>query len=691
MNWYWTTNENGLTNLTHIPVRYWTNATMVDSNPWTFRATKMEETSSNQTWILANTRVVVVLQDDIPPQAVASDITVELGVEVTLDGWGSTDNGVIVSWLWTFDDGIGTVQLEGIVVNWTFPRLGTFNGTLNISDGVGLTDEVGFNITVVDTTAPMVVAGENLTVPQRTSVDLNGTGTQDNDPTLIVTGRFVWRIFDTVEGDLKGATEGIFESWRFDDMGTFRVMLEVWDQSDNYGASTFWVTVLDSDAPTVDTGPDLTVNQYQRIQFRLGNVADNDPTFDDTGLLWWIVEWMGVEENHTGLNPWVSYDNMGRYNATLYAMDASGNLGSNRLSITVLDSTPPSVRVSENLTVQVGSAVTLSDEGTTDNDPTFPDGAAFRWAVEGPGLDLDRSGSSITFTVPQVGEYTATLTVTDAGGKRGAATLTIVSVDTEVPTVLSFEPGPEELLDSGLVTVRATLRDEGVGIMNSSVKWRWRGTDSEEWSEWFVVAVPNRQRQVDLEVIIELPEGEAVIQLAAQDMEGNPLDDGEGHLIRINSRPIAVILSPVNGADYGPYDSVLLDASGSHDIDPGDPLSYFWDSDVDGFMGSGARFRATLSAGNHMITLRVSDGIDGHDVVVSVNVTVRPVPSTVGVDEFPWIWIVVLAMAIVVLGGALWNVRRQETPPSTSPTDPTSAEPEEPVDKDEWELMEDDG
>ncbi|MCK5253280.1 MAG: hypothetical protein KAQ96_10030, partial [Thermoplasmata archaeon] len=151
------------------------------------------------------------------------------------------------------------------------------------------------------------------------------------------------------------------------------------------------------------------------------------------------------------------------------------------------------------------------------------------------------------------------------------------------------------------------------------------------------------------------------------DLAGNGPVVSDEHRIRVNSRPVVVVLSPVNGADYGPYDEVWLDGTPTHDPDEEDLLSYLWISDQDGALGRAPRVRSpTLSPGVHIITLQVTDGVEGHEIVVVINITVTPEPSTVQDDDgTPWyIWIVILLLAIGTTY-VLWDamVKRQRPPP----------------------------
>ena len=97
------------------------------------------------------------IAENQPPTAYAGDYepfeqTSYAGAEVTLDGSGSTDDGVIqtLTYTWTWDGG----SAEGVNPTVTLP-LGTTTVTLTVDDGE-FTDSDTVDITVEDTTDPVV-------------------------------------------------------------------------------------------------------------------------------------------------------------------------------------------------------------------------------------------------------------------------------------------------------------------------------------------------------------------------------------------------------------------------------------------------------------------------------------------------------------------------------------------------------
>jgi len=665
------TNATGSTEDLIVLIKTFIAESIGDENPITFWARKGVEVARNVTNLTQRTTVNITLQDDFPPVAVAPDLYTELGERATLNGSASHDNGELVSWVWTFDDGVGTVVMEGRVVRWTFTVLGDFTGQLNVSDSVSLWNVTTFTINVTDTTPPDVLAGENATIDQGEWVSVDGTSSTDNDSTLILSGTFVWRVIPQGPGTEVRTYNGLIASIQFPEMGVFKIVLKVTDQSGNYGEDELWVTVRDITPPEVDAGPDTEVDEGSSVTIAPGSILDNDPAFDANLTAFWHVSGPDTDMRMDGLVLVFIAPGMGEFQATLHVTDAAGNEATDSLIVTALDKLPPIVDIGSDTTVEVLTVLTFNTSGTTDNDPSFPDGASYRWRISGPQMDEEHQGDSISFPVPWIGEYVIELTVTDAAGNEGSTHVTVTSVDTADPEFGAFSPTHLDTSEGGDVSITFVITDVGTGIDVGTVEMRTRSPSGEPWTEWQKVTVSGSGFRLEETMVIQFPEGDSIIQLRCMDWAGNGPVVSDEHLIRVNSRPVVIVLSPADEADYGPFDEIKLDASASSDVD-GDDLFYRWSSDVDGLLGTSAEMTAPpLTAGTHRITVLVSDEVDGHDVLVGVNITVRPVPSTVSPDEdIPW-WI--LVAAILLLGAFAFVVRdyliKRKRPPSSDEGD----------------------
>jgi parallel beta-helix repeat protein len=668
------TGTEGITEVMMVLFRTFVGDSVSDQNPITFWARKSFEVARNETNITKASIVQIILEDDLPPIAVASDVHAELKVRASLNGTKSRDNGELVSWVWTFDDGVGTVLLEGRVVNWTFPVLGTFTGQLEVFDTVGLTNVTSFMIIVTDTISPVVETGDNVTIGQGEWVPVDGTDTTDNDSTLIATGTFVWRVVPETPGLDVRTFSGPITTIPFPDMGVYRVELNVTDQSGNWGVSTRWVNVLDTEAPLVDAGLDIEVDEGEEALLEPLMVTDNDPEFEANLTAWWHVTGPDTDVTMDGILLVFIAPRMGVFQATLHVTDAAGNEGTDSRLVTARDKLPPVVDIGTDLTVEVFEELTFDASGVTDNDPDFPNGANYLWRLSGPQMDETHQGDVITFTVPWVGDYVVALTVTDEAGNEGSASVSVTSLDSALPEFGDFTPTHLDTSETGDVTITFVITDVGTGLDTQVVEMRMRSPSDEPWTAWQRVSIKASMgimNRIEETMMLQFPEGESTVQLRCWDQAGNGPVTSEEHPIKVNSRPVVVVLSPAEGADYGPFDEILLDASASSDLD-GDELSFRWASDLDGILGTDASVRAPpLSEGTHRITVVVSDGVAGHDVLVEVSITVRPVPSTVDPDEgMPW-WII--AVAMLLLAGfvfVLWDhMRKRQRPPVSDEAD----------------------
>jgi hypothetical protein len=106
-------------------------------------------------------------------------------------------------------------------------------------------------------------------------------------------------------------------------------------------------------------------------------------------------------------------------------------------------------------------------------------------------------------------------------------------------------------------------------------------------------------------------------------------------VVLFNTPPVPVISSPVPSPEqpYATKDAIRFDASFSRD-DDGDALSFYWTSNVSGYMGGTSRFVRSLSAGLHRITVWVDDSRGGNvSAVANISVVRANEPPTLAIDS----------------------------------------------------------
>jgi hypothetical protein len=285
--------------------------------------------------------VTITVNENQPPIASAGldqflEQTSPQGANVTLDGTGSNDpdnDPLTYSWNWTGGSAMGATPTA------PFP-LGNTTVTLMVSDGqYNATDTVNV-IVQEDTTLPVVDAGPDVTVEQEshagTQVILNGTATD----TVSTRFNFTWSENGMVLKAEANMTDTTL-TYTFN-LGIHVVTLNATDEVGNTGSANVTVTVIDTIPPVVDAGTDMTVEMesYAGTEVMLyGSATDICSTqfnfmWSENGVV------IGTEQNLTYTF------SLGAHIVTLNATDMAGNTGSDNVTITVLDTTPPEIMVS---------------------------------------------------------------------------------------------------------------------------------------------------------------------------------------------------------------------------------------------------------------------------------------------------------------------------------------------------------
>ncbi len=185
--------------------------------------------------------ITITVRDTTNPEAFPVEVrSADQGSEVTLDGSASTDNVGIVDWRWTIVyDGL-TSYMDGENVSFTFDVPGDAVITLMVTDAVGLTDQVTFDLHVRDTIPPIPPSLEDLDVEVGERVDLVASGGTDN------VGIVSWTW--TIEGGRETVVlEGKEVDHVFDEPGEYAVTLTVEDAEGNSAQESFTVTVEGTD------------------------------------------------------------------------------------------------------------------------------------------------------------------------------------------------------------------------------------------------------------------------------------------------------------------------------------------------------------------------------------------------------------------------------------------------------------
>ena len=119
------------------------------------------------------------------------------------------------------------------------------------------------------------------------------------------------------------------QSHSWPDNGAFTVAVRITDDDGSTDIATSGVTV-NNVAPTVDAGPDQTVNEGDMVNF---SGSFTDPGVNDTHTIVWDFSDGGTASG--SLTPTHVYTSAGTYTVTLTVTDDDGAAGSDMLAVTV--------------------------------------------------------------------------------------------------------------------------------------------------------------------------------------------------------------------------------------------------------------------------------------------------------------------------------------------------------------------
>ena len=405
----------------------------------------------------ATDTMTVIVKDVTAPTADAgADAVVDQHASVAFDGSGCRDNVGIVNYTWSFVCGGQPVTLYGPAASYVFDIAGKYTVTLAVSDEMGNVASDAMTVEVLDTTPPTAEAGPDATILQGQPYRFDGRGSQDN----VAVGSWTWRF------DYWGVPimlEGHDPQFVFELAGAYAVTLTVTDNAGNFAEDTMTLTVKDLEAPVAVAGGDVEIDQHHRASF------DASLSTDNLGIVnWtWMFDCNGSRVELHGATASYLFDDAGSYEVDLVVVDAAGNHASDKLNVTVRDTTPPRADAGGDLTIEQGSRLALDGRRSTDNVAI----ASWAWTFTYEGTPIRLLGRTQNFTFERPGTYNVTLTVEDAEGLSDATTIKVKVRDSVDPTVVA--PGHLTVKAGDRVTLDGSGSTDNVGV----VSWEWTFRD----------------------------------------------------------------------------------------------------------------------------------------------------------------------------------------------------------------------
>jgi len=332
------------------------------------------DTSGN---ISSDTQIVTIIDTTIPEIVAPSDVTVEAtGTSNTVVEIGEATIYDIIQVESVTSDSPDTFPLGETVITWT------------ATDSSGNSATATQTVTVVDTTAPGIIAPNSITI--------EASGAEGNLADIgLGSGS------DTVE--IISVTSDSPDTFP---LGETVITWTATDSSGNSATATQTVTVVDTTAPSV-TAPDSITIEASGSE---GNLADIGlGSGSDT------VEIISVTSDSPDTFP------LGEPVIIWTATDSSGNSATATQTVTVVDTTAPSITAPDSITIEAsGAEGNLADIGLGSGSDT---------------VEIISVTSDSPDTFP-LGETVITWTATDSSGNSTTATQTVTVVDTTAPELI---------------------------------------------------------------------------------------------------------------------------------------------------------------------------------------------------------------------------------------------------------------
>lgn len=347
-----------------------------------------------------------------PPQVVPE------GTVVRFDGTNSTDNHGIVNYTWEVFDGVVNVTMYGTGPSHLFDEPGLYKAWLNTTDISGNWDLDCMNLTILDITHPVAVAGPDITADEDTLVRFDGTGSTDNVGVVNYTWSFT-------EGGWAKRLWGPTPAYVFRMPGIYNVTLLASDAAGNNATDSLLADIRDVTRPVAEAGKDRRIYQHTTLEFNGTASRDNVQVVNYT----WRLSDGASQLALYGPRPAHLFSVVGIFPVTLNVTDAAGLWDTDTMTLTVLEIVKPVAEAGPDLAADEGSPVRFDGSACTDNVGV----ACWLWSFSDGVNDVTVSGERCSWVFRVPGAYEVTLNASDAAGNWATDTLTVTVRDALPP------------------------------------------------------------------------------------------------------------------------------------------------------------------------------------------------------------------------------------------------------------------
>jgi len=186
---------------------------------------------------------------------------------------------------------------------------------------------------------------------------------------------------------------------------------------------------VDLYSPTARAGTNLSLEIGEIYHF------DGTASTDDQLVTYykWSFEYNGEQIVREMPEFDFKFDIIGDYNCSLVVEDFAGNFDSDVITISIIDSNPPTIISQGNITINQGQMAIFSANGTTD-----PSGISdYLWKFNHSNEQIILYGEEASFIFSEVGQHDVILEVIDNSGNIGYHHFYVMVIDTEDPIAVA--------------------------------------------------------------------------------------------------------------------------------------------------------------------------------------------------------------------------------------------------------------
>lgn len=382
--------------------------------------------------------------ENAPNASLSAPSDAEVGTNVTLDAGGSTDDNGIMEYRWDVDgDGSIDTTTETATYDHSYEMTGTYTPTVTVVDELNQTDTANTSVTVSDTTPPSVTIDGPTSAMKDETITLSGANSTDNGNI----SSYEWEF-----GDGSTAT-GVTVDHAYSENGTYTVTLTVTDEAGNNATETHEVIVDEPDT----TDPVARLDAPAEAELGDPVTLDASNSSDDRGVAqyrWDVGADGSVEETTTSPTYETTFDQRGDQPVRVTVADDAGNENATTATVTVRDTTSPTVNLDAPASATTNESVTFSGVNSTDNGNI----ASYEWEF---GDEATTTGATVDHAYAENGTYTVALTVTDEAGNNATETATVnVTTADDSPPEVNID-GPTKATKGETVEFSAIASDDG--------------------------------------------------------------------------------------------------------------------------------------------------------------------------------------------------------------------------------------